>query len=153
MILAQIHRKNKLRWFSFEFLRVRRKISSTPSYAYLRICVFSKEITALRAQTASSPRSHRVEERFRPHTAPLSSPPPSSCLVHWRHRLTPPLAAAIAALPSPCCLLHHCCHRHRPCCTAIATLPPSPAMTAAMAVAWRWQRAAFIVIGDIKGVE
>jgi hypothetical protein len=38
--------KKTLRWFSFEFLRVRRKISSTPSYAYLRICLFSKEITA-----------------------------------------------------------------------------------------------------------
>jgi hypothetical protein len=38
--------KKKLRWFSVEFLRVRRKITSTPSYAYLRICLFSKEITA-----------------------------------------------------------------------------------------------------------
>jgi hypothetical protein len=38
--------KKKLRWLSFEFLRVRRKISSTPSYAYLRSCLFSKEITA-----------------------------------------------------------------------------------------------------------
>jgi hypothetical protein len=27
------------------------------------------------------------------------------------------------------------------------------AMTTAMAVAWRWQRAAFIVIGDFKGVK
>jgi hypothetical protein len=27
------------------------------------------------------------------------------------------------------------------------------AMTAAMAVAWRWRRAAFILIGDIKGVK
>jgi hypothetical protein len=39
--------KKKLRWFSVEFLRVRRKITSTPSYAYLRICLFSKVITAL----------------------------------------------------------------------------------------------------------
>jgi hypothetical protein len=27
------------------------------------------------------------------------------------------------------------------------------AVAAAMAVAWRWRRAAFIVIGDIKGVK
>jgi hypothetical protein len=39
--------KKKLRWISVEFLRVRRKITSTPSYAYLRICLFSKVITAL----------------------------------------------------------------------------------------------------------
>jgi hypothetical protein len=45
--------KKKLRWFSFEFLRVRRKITSTPSYAYLRICLFSKVITALGCDSLS----------------------------------------------------------------------------------------------------
>ena len=37
----------EIRWLSFEFLRMQRKISSTPSYVYLRSCLCSKEITAL----------------------------------------------------------------------------------------------------------
>jgi len=72
---------------------------------------------------------------------PLSSPPPSSCLVHRRHCLAPPIAATIAAaLAAPPGNAFHM--------GAMAV-----AMTAAMAVARQWRRAAFIVIGDIKGVK
>jgi hypothetical protein len=79
-------------------------------------------------RTDRSPTHHTEWKRdFRPHTAPLSSPPPRPLVLP--RPSTPPLAPAIAAaiaappLPPPSPRRRHC---RRPRRAAIATLPPSP---------------------------
>jgi hypothetical protein len=113
-------RKKKLRWFSFEFLRVRRKISSTPFYAYLHICVFSKEITAF-AHRPLAPLTHTEWKRD-------SGPTQRRCLL----LLPPPVSSIdIIASPLPSPPPSPCCHR-RAASSIIAaiatalTVPPSP---------------------------
>jgi drug/metabolite transporter (DMT)-like permease len=87
--------------------------------------------------------------------APPPSPPPSP---RRRHRRATAIAAVIAtAIATMGKALPHSqltgCIRLTDYGNAFPMVAMAVAMTAAMAVARRWRRAAFIIIGDIKGVK
>jgi hypothetical protein len=73
-----------------------------------------------------------------------SGPTHRRCLL-----LLPPPASSIDVTASPLPSPPPSPRRHRRAAIAVALM----VMTAAMAVAQRWRQAAFIVIGDIKGVS